>query len=331
MIYGKIEGVALPVSRMISGTAQYENWMKEEPLFEVLDAAVELGVNTIDSGREYADGACEKAIGNWMRVRNNREKLVLISKGGHHNDIRKRVTPYDVTADIMDSLSLLDTDYIDIYMLHRDDESKEVGPIVEMLHSHYEAGRIRTYGASNWSLKRIREANQYASAHGLRLFQVSSQHFSLGEQMCDPHGGGCISLTGDDMKPVREWYVKNEMPLLAYSSLCMGLFSGRFNRENYREQYEKGALPEPCVKAYCCEDNFKRLDRAVKLAQEKGVTAAAIAMAYVINYAAYYGLKTFALVGSANRAEVQANVEAVNLVLSKEEIDYLNTGEGELL
>ena len=327
MIYEKIDGVSLPVSRMISGTAQYENWMKEEPLFEVLDAAVELGVNTIDSGREYADGACEEAIGNWMRARKNRDKLVLISKGGHHNDIRKRVTPYDVTADIMDSLCLLDTDYIDIYMMHRDDETKEVGPIVEMLHSHYEAGRIKTYGASNWSDKRIREANEYANAHGLRPFRVSSQHFSLGEQMCDPHGGGCISLTGDNMKPVRDWYIKNDMPLLAYSSLCMGLFSGRFNRGNYMEQYENGVLPEPCVKAYCCEANFKRLDRAEELAKEKGVTTAAIAMAYVINYAAYYKLRTFALVGSANRTEVLANVDAVNLILTREEIDYLNLGE----
>ena len=327
MIYEKISGVSLPVSRMISGTAQYEDWMEEAPLFEVLDAAVELGVNTIDSGREYADGECEKAIGNWMKNRKNREELVLISKGGHHNDIRKRVTPYDVTADIMDSLALLGTDYIDIYMLHRDDETKEVGPIVEMLHSHYEAGRIKTYGASNWSLERICEANEYAKSHGLRPFKVSSQHFSLGEQKCDPHGGGCISLTGDSMRDTREWYIENDMPLLAYSSLCMGLFSGRFNRGNYMEKCQAGLLPEPCVKAYCCEENFARLDRATELAKEKGVTTAAIAMAYVINYAKFYQLSTFALVGSGNKAEVQANVDAVNLMLTKEELDYLNIGE----
>ncbi|WNX84873.1 aldo/keto reductase [Agathobaculum sp. NTUH-O15-33] len=326
MKYANIEGVQLPVSRMISGTAQYENWMREEPLFEVLDAAVELGVNAIDSGREYADGACEKAIGSWLRARGNRDQVVLISKGGHHNAIRKRVTPYDVTADIMDSLALLGTDYIDIYMLHRDDETMPVGPIVEMLHRHWEAGRICTYGASNWSLQRIQQANEYAKAHGLRPFLVASQHFSLGEQMDDPHGGGCISMTGDAMQAAREWFATQHMPLLAYSSLCMGLFSGRFNRENYKRLFEEGALPEPCVRAYCCEQNFARLDRAAALAVQKGVSTAAVALAYVIHCSDYYGFDIFALVGSANAAEVKANVDAVNLELTQAEVHWLNNG-----
>lgn len=326
MKYAKMDGVALPVSRMVSGTAQYENWMRHEPLFEVLDAALEHGVNAIDSGREYADGACEKAIGAWMRARGNREQVVLISKGGHHNAIRKRVTPYDVTADIMDSLALLDTDHIDIYMLHRDDESVPVGPIVEMLHGHWEAGRICTYGASNWSLGRILEANAYAEAHGLHPFMVASQHFSLGEQMDDPHGGGCISMTGQAMQPARDWFAAQRMPLLAYSSLCMGLFSGRFNRDNYKRLYAEGVLPEPCVRAYCCEQNFARLDRAKALAAEKGVDVAAIALSYVINYSDYCGFDIFALVGSASAAEVDANVQAVNLKLTRQEVDWLREG-----
>lgn len=326
MKYAKIDGVALPVSRMISGTAQYEYWMKEEPLFRVLDAAVEMGVNAIDSGREYADGACEKAIGNWLKARGNRDQVVLISKGGHHNAIRKRVTPYDVTADIMDSLALLGTDYIDIYMLHRDDPTVSVGPIVEMLHSHWEAGRIRTYGASNWSPERIREANAYAEKHGLRPFMVTSQHFSLGEQMDDPHGGGCISMTGDAMASERQWLAENKMPLLAYSSLCMGLFSGRFHRDNYMQLFEQGVLPEPCVRAYCCEENFKRLDRAAQLAEQKKVSIAAIALAYIINYSNYYGFDIFALVASANREEVAANVAAIDIELTREEVDWLNNG-----
>lgn len=327
MKYNSIDGIGIPVSCMVSGTAQYENWMREEPLFEVLDTAVKLGVNVIDSGREYADGACEKAIGNWLQKKGNREEMVLISKGGHHNDIRKRVTPYDITADIMDSLALLQTDYIDIYLLHRDDETVPVGPIVEMLHSHWEAGRIKTYGASNWSLQRMKEANDYANKNGLRPFMVSSQHFSLGEQLEDPHGGGCISMTGAEQEEFRQWQKKGNMPLFAYSSLCMGLFSGQFNRDNYKEKYEQGLIQEPCFRAYCCDKNFDRLERAEKLANEKSVTVASIALAYVINYYKIGGFPMFALVGSANAQEVRSNVDAVNLDLSIDELTWLETGK----
>lgn len=324
MRYASIDGVAIPVSRMISGTAQYENWMRDEPLFEVLEAAVALGVNAIDTGREYADGACERAIGNWLAGGKDRGEVVLISKGGHHDAIRKRVTPYDVTADIMDSLALLRTDYIDVYLLHRDDESVPVGPIVEMLHSHWEAGRIKTYGASNWSLARLTAANDYAAAHDLRPFTVSSEHFSLGEQRGDPHGGGCVSATGDSQAALRQWHRDEHVPLLAYSSLCMGLFSGAVTRDNYRGR----GLPEPCLRVYCFEENFARLERAGRLAEEKGVSVPAIALAYVINYSDHFGFNVFALVGSANAEEVRKNVAAAELRLTRQEMEWLDTGTG---
>lgn len=327
MKYAKVDGVKIPVSKIVSGTAQYEEWLEEKPLFEVLDAALENGINAIDSGREYADGAAEKAIGNWMESRKCREKTVLISKGGHHTDLRKRVTPYDISADIMDSLVLLKTGYIDIYLLHRDDETKEVGPIVESLHSHYEAGRIRSYGASNWTQKRVKEANEYAKKHSLRPFTIVSQHFSIGEMVGDAFGGGCISLSSEESKPDREWYAKERIALFAYSSLCMGFFSGRINRENYKKMYEEKLLAEPAYRVYCNEENFRRLDRALVLADKKGVSVSQIALSYIISYGEHYNLNTFALVAADNKKEVIDNAGAANLTLTKEEIKWLYVGE----
>lgn len=157
MKYGKVNGVIKPVSRIITGTGQFQKGQDPASLFEVFDRAYELGINTIDTGREYADGEVEMYIGRWLKQKKNRDNVVIISKGGHHSSIRKRVTPFDVTADIYDSLELLQTDYIDIYLLHRDDETKPVGPLVEMLNSHYEEGRIKTFGVSNWRMERIIE------------------------------------------------------------------------------------------------------------------------------------------------------------------------------
>ena len=326
MKYFNIDGVREPVSRVISGTAQYEDWMREEPLFEVLDAALECGITAIDSGREYADGAAERAIGNWLQSRGCRDKMVLISKGGHHDDIRKRATPYDVTADIMDSLLLYQTDHIDIYMLHRDDETQPVGPIMEMLNEHYSAGRISTFGASNWSLSRFQEANAYAAARGLRPFTVVSPHFSLGEMMGDPFGGGCISLTGDAMAKSREWFAAQKIPVLAYSSLCMGVFSGRITKGNYEESFAQGMLPEPAHRVYCHDANFERLSRAQELANQKNVPVAAIALAYVVNAYECAGLNAFALAAGANKAEVYENAAAADIALTKEEFYWLLNG-----
>jgi len=327
MKYLEIAGVKHPVSRIVSGTDQYSGWMEDKPLFDVLDAARELGINTIDSGREYAEGACERAIGRWLAKNNCREEMVLISKGAHHNEFRKRVTPYDITADLMDSLTFYGTDYIDIYLLHRDDESKDVGPIMECLHEHRAAGRISVYGASNWSVARIKEANAYAKAHGLHPFEIISPHFSLGVQVGDPHGGGCISLTGEDMAADRQWFADNGFSVFAYSSLCMGVFAGFVNRSNYKELYEQGKLPEPAFRTYCSDENFGRLERAEQMAKEKGVTVAMIALAYVINYQTYYGLNTFALAGAANREQVESGAAAADLELTKAEVDWLYSGK----
>ena len=112
---------------------------------------VSLGGNTVDTANVYG-GRSQRARhrGLWMQARGNRDDIVIISKGCHHNADRKRVTPYDLAADIADSLARLRTDYVDIYMLHRDDPSLPVGPIVEALNEHYAAGRIRAFGGSNW-------------------------------------------------------------------------------------------------------------------------------------------------------------------------------------
>ena len=77
------------------------------------------------------------------------------------------MTPFDLTSELYDSLARLHTDYIDIYVLHRDDPNVEVGPIVETLNEHHAAGRIHAFGGSNWETARIEEANEYADKHSL--------------------------------------------------------------------------------------------------------------------------------------------------------------------
>jgi aryl-alcohol dehydrogenase-like predicted oxidoreductase len=227
------------------------------------------------------------------------------------------VTPFDITADLHDSLARLRTDFIDLYVLHRDDPSVSVGPIVELLNEHQRAGRIRIFGGSNWTHQRLQEANTYAEAHGLTPFAVSSPNFSLAEQVKEPWPE-CISISGPKQRAAQAWYSQNQMPLFVWSSLAGGFFSGRFNRDNL-DTFET-YLDKLCVASYCYEDNFKRLDRARQLAQDKGLTIPQIAMAYIHNQP----LNIFALVGCQNGAEFKANAEALALKLSPQEIDWLD-------
>jgi len=317
MYYGNVRGVEKPVSRLVLGT-MIINTRELEKNFNLMDAVFELGCTTLDTAHGYAGGDSERAIGRWMEERGNRDKVVILTKGAHPNSDRKRVTPFDITSDLHDSLARLRTDYIDIYLLHRDDPNVPVGPIVEILNEHLQAGRIHAMGGSNWTHQRIQEANEYADANDLVPFAASSPNFGLAEQVEDPWGPGCVSLSGPNEVAARKWYEKSQIPVFAYSSLGRGFFSGRITRENFQAQ--KDSIDGACLRAYCHEQNFKRLDRVQILAEEKGMTVPQIAMAYIMNQP----LNVFALVGAVNRDEFKANVEACELTLSPEEIDWLD-------
>ena len=312
--YGSVAGVNKPVSRLVLGT-MIINTPEQEKSSALLDAALEHGINTLDSALVYGGGDSERAIGAWMQQRGNRESVVVLTKGAHPNADRKRVTRFDIASDLHDSLARLKTNYIDIYMLHRDDPDVPAGDVVEWLNEFHSEGKFRAFGGSNWTHSRIREANEYAEKHGLVPFAASSPHFSLAEQVDNPWGQGCVTLTGNYDPGARGWYRKANMPVFAYSSLARGLFSGRITREDFIQTAD-GA----CRAAYCHECNFQRLDRAGQLAAEKGVTVAQIALAYVINYP----LNLYALIGAASREEIRACADATAIKLTPAEMAWLN-------
>ncbi len=317
MRYGKVVGVDKALSRIVLGT-MIINTKELEKSYGLLDVAVKHGCTTLDTAHVYAGGDSERAIGRWMSVRGNRDKLVIITKGTHPNADRNRVTPFDITSDLHDSLARLKTDYIDIYLLHRDDPVVPVGPIVEILNEHKRAGLINAFGGSNWTHERLQEANDYAVAHGLTPFTASSPNYGLAEQVKDPWGPGCVTLSGPQNRGAREWYRRVNMPILAYSSLGRGFFSGRISRSNF--ETAKTLLDGACLSAYCHEVNFRRLDRAEILAKEKGVTVAQIATAYILSQP----LNVFALVGVTCEEELAANIQAAELRLTEVELAWLN-------
>jgi aryl-alcohol dehydrogenase-like predicted oxidoreductase len=315
MQYGNIPGVAKPVSRLVQGSIMISSSNVPE-CFYLLDSILDMGCNTFDTAHVYGGGDNERTFGRWLRERGNRNNVNIIGKGAHLSQDRKRVTPWDITSDIYDSLARFKIDHIDIYLLHRDDPEVPVGPIVETLHEHKKAGRILAYGGSNWSHERIAEANAYAAAHGLDPFVASSPNFTLAVQN-QPPWDGCISISAADAKPSRDYYAGLNMPLFTWSSLAGGFFSGRLRRDNL-ESFET-YLDKLAVTTYASEENFKRLDRVQQLAEEKGLTIPQIATAYVMSYP----LNIFALVGCQTADEFKDNMAASEMRLTAAEMAWL--------
>jgi aryl-alcohol dehydrogenase-like predicted oxidoreductase len=318
MKYGSLPGIDKPVARLAQGTTML-NSAEPDAVMALLDGVLAAGGNLFDAAHVYRGGDSERMLGRWVSTRGVREQVVIVTKGAHPNADRDRVNPFDITSDLHDSLARLKTDYIDLYLLHRDDPLKPVGPLVEVLNDHRQAGRIRAYGGSNWSPARLAEANAYAQAHGLQPFVLSSPNFSLAVQREAPWAG-CLSISGAEGAPDRAWYAQSQLPLLTWSSLAGGFFSGRFQRENLASRLQG---PDAITaRAYGDEANFERLDRAQALGAEKGLSASQIALAYILNQP----LNLFALVGSVTAGEYQENAAALDVTLAPKELTWLESG-----
>lgn len=291
----------------------------ESESFALLDALFDMGCNAFDTAHIYGNGDVERVLGRWIRAHNIRDEVVILGKGAHHNVDRKRVTPFDITADIFDSLARMQTDYIDLYALHRDDPGCPVEPIVDALNEHKTAGRIGAFGGSNWRAERLEKANTYATAAGLMPFTFSSPHFSLAE-MVEAPWEDCISLTGP-FAFEQEWYKKSGMPVFCWSTLAGGWFSGRISRQTAEAHKD-----ELCMRCYCSEANWERLDRATRLGKQFGATPAQMALAYAL----HQPFKTFPLVAAYTPQEFRELNQATEITLTDHEVAWLDLRVAEL-
>lgn len=315
MIYGEIKGLARPLPRIICGTLLLAN--TDEATLSFLDSVTGMGCYAFDTASAYGDGASEQVIGNWMEARNNRSDVIVIGKGAHPAGERNRVDPENIRQDLQESLSRLKTDYIDLYLLHRDDPAVPVGPIIEALNDLKNEGKVVLFGASNWTHKRLDEARGYAEEHGLSSFSAASNQYSLAVQYDDPYPG-TVSINSSTDDSEWEWYKTTQYPILAWSSLARGFFSGKFTRDNLDAFTDPQSLIS--IRCYAREDNFLRLDRARQLAGEKGTTVPQIALAYIFRQP----LNSFAITGALNTDQFKENVEALETGLTDEEVSWLD-------
>ena len=290
---------------------------------DMYDRAVELlhrflgaGGNCVDTAHIYGFGDSEKTLGKWIHQSGHRSEIILITKGCHPAVDREdlfgspwvsRLTPEAIQIDLSESLERLQTDTIDLYLLHRDDETVPVDILIDALNQEQARGRIHAFGASNWRVQRIAEANEYAAEHGLNGFVLSSSNLSLAQPKKMTFPG---TLFADEK--TRAWHRVHQLPLLAWAALAAGFMSGKYKPDDTDD--------ENIIQAYYSEENFERLRRAEELAARKNATVVQIGLAYVLQQA----FPVISLVGPTTVSHLDDALGALNVELSIQEIEYLD-------
>ena len=302
------------------GSGEFGGKIPESQARGFMDAYAALGGNLIDTGRIYGDfvtprnGESEKIIGRWLADHHCREQVFLSTKGGHPplQDMQhSRLSREEIRGDMAESLEDLQTDYVDIFWLHRDDENRPAGDIMETLQSLVEDGSTRMTGVSNWRPERIAEANRYAVSHGLTPLKANQLQFSLARQVhCyDP------TLVAMDAKT---WQMHRQtgMVCCCFSSQAGGFFTKL-------DDLGWDRLPENLKNDYGCEDNLRIYEKLRVLSAETGWSVGALALAYLT----HQPFPTFALVGAGRIEHVLALREAGDAVISARQRDGLRSFE----
>ncbi len=301
--HGQVPGLEKSVSRVAMGAMGFKTYKMAEVM---LDTFYERGGNCLDTAYIYGGGASEMQLGAWLANRGVRDEVVILGKGGH----TPACWPDMIRQQFDISLQRMRTDYVDIYMLHRDNEALPVADLVDVLADFVIQGRALTYGFSNWSLPRIQEAIEYAREAGLPEPTTLSQNFSLA-RMIDPVWPDCKSAADEDF---RLWLEENQdaIALIPWSSQARGFFTDRSGPDKQDDRQ--------LVRCWYSDENFERKRRAQQLAEERGVSPLNIALAYCLNQP----FAVFPLIGPQNPRELRTALPALQIDLSPDEVAWLD-------
>ena len=296
------------------GTMDFGGKIEEGRAREFMDAYVELGGNCIDTARVYGDfareilGGSEQVIGRWMEDNRCRERIVLGTKGGHpdfHSMHTGRLSRAEVTDDMKRSLDNLRTPCVDIYWLHRDDESRPVEDILETLTGLVEGGMAKHVGVSNWKSARIAEALDCAAKRGLVRIAANQPQFSLARQVVVEDDTLCQMDAETHALHVRE-----KLPCMCFSSQAKGFLAKMAAGEK---------LADKARRRYTCPENLAVLERVQELSKRTGISVAALSLAWLTSQP----FPTIPIAGASRMEQVRAIAEAGDAALTAEQRDFL--------
>jgi len=241
----------------------------ESESFHVLDAFYEAGGNFIDTADMYSEwkvgnvgGESETIIGKWVKSRGVRNDVVIATKVAKLST-RKGLAPSNIKAAIEDSLRRLQTDYVDLYYAHEDDQSVQQEDVLSAFHSLMLEGKVRALGASNFTGERLRSAAKIAADNSLSPFKAIQNQYNLLDRF----------EFESDAKIAAEELGLDSFP---FYGVARGFLSGKYQPGVHVDSVRAGG-----VTAYTNDRGWKVLAQVEELSKNHGASMTAIALAWL--------------------------------------------------
>lgn len=294
----------LAVSKIILGTWAIGGTMwsdyDEKNAIKAIEAAIDNGVNTIDTAPAYGAGHAEVLIGSV--IAGKRDKVIIASKCGLdlENGMRKNLKPEFIKYDLEQSLKRFKTDYIDLYQIHWPDDSVNIVDTMEALVKLQDEGKVRHLGLCNYSGTELKEAVKYADIVSLQ------PNYSLLERGIE--------------KADLPFCIEKGIGVIPYGSLGAGMLTGKykehptFKKNDARSFFYRFFKKEywPAVKAV--------VDTLINISEKRGVNPGHVALAWNL---AKPGVSAV-IVGARSAEQMLDNIGGASLILSSAEISELD-------
>lgn len=283
----------------------------EATSFTILDAFTDAGFNLIDTADVYSrwkpgnvGGESEKIIGNWMKQRGNRDKVIVATKVGSDMGEGKTLKKHYIFKAVEDSLTCLQTDHIDLYQSHFDDLSTPVEEIIDAFAELIKQGKVRSIGASNLSVERLKQSVDYSDRMELPRYETLQPLYNLYDREVFE-------------KEYQPYCLEKNISVINYYSLASGFLTGKYRSENDLSKSARGGGN----KKYLNERGFKILHALDEIADRYYATQATISLAWLM------AQPTIAapIASATNTKQLNELIAATNLKLDKEAIEELNT------
>ena len=267
-----------------------------------------------DTARIYSDwvpgekGRCERIIGDYLAENKNRDKWVVSTKGGH-NDLNPsncyRLNLKKLDTDVHESLRALRTDYIDLYLLHRDNTDLPVEAIIDKMNDYVSLGKIRYFGCSNWHTERIQEAQEYASQSGKQGFVANQPLWNIGSSNMAPLEDKSLVVMSKEMI---QFHQKSKMAVIPYSSQAGGFFS-KLDQEFDSTNHLISKSP------YYTTKNLDLFSKIKKTAAKKQCPVSHVVFEYLLSQK----IPTIPVFGGSSTEQLMEAIQAAKSIFSENE------------
>jgi aryl-alcohol dehydrogenase-like predicted oxidoreductase len=302
---------ALQVSPLCFGGNVFGWTVDEKTAFSILDAWVDAGFNFIDTADVYSrwapgnsGGESEAIIGKWIKQGGRRDRIVLATKIGSAEGNSANLKADYIRQGVEDSLRRLNTDCIDLYQAHKDDQGTPLQETLEAFGKLVAQGKVRVIGCSNYSAARLRESLEVSAKLGLPRYESLQPLYNLYERE-------------EFEKDLQQLCVEQGISVINFYALASGFLSGKYRTP---EDASKSARGKNTVAKYLNDRGLKILAALDQAADRTGGTPAQIAIAWVM---AQPGI-TSPIASASSLDQLQDLVKATALVLDADTLAMLN-------